>query len=231
MSYPLSTPRTEFQPFARVTWGLIILNVLIFTTWVLPQGFEELQYNLFKYGVVPAEYYVAQDLPPYLPFPYWGSLITMLFIHAGSTHLLGNMVFLWLFGQNVERAFGPYRFLLFYLLSGLAATVFHIMLNPQSVVPSVGASGAISGVLAAYVLLFPSHKIAFSNHDTVRTISAMGIIGFWVVLQFINAMSAVAQGSDESSIAYMAHLGGFLAGIPLAYILSWFTPQRVNTTY
>jgi membrane associated rhomboid family serine protease len=222
MVFPMHDDNSGVKIVPGVTLTLITINVLLFFFWELPQGPEQLQYIFYKYGAVPVEYTIQQDLPPYVPFPYWYTLITMMFIHGNFTHLFGNMLYLWIFGDNVEQAFGHARFLLFYLICGIGATFFHIYFNPESYIPSVGASGAISGILAAYAIMFPHQKIALASFYGVTTISALVMIGFWVGFQILNAIATIIMGHESTGIAVMAHLGGFLVAIPLTLLFFLF---------
>jgi membrane associated rhomboid family serine protease len=157
------------------------------------------------------------------PSPIWLTLITSTFMHGGWAHLFGNMLFLYIFGDNVEGAFGSAVYLVFYLVVGVVASLTHVLFNPDSIVPSLGASGAISGVLAAYLLLFPRNRIrvvSFLGFLPYRyTVPAIVMIGLWALFQFINGFAAIAPSEETSGVAYMAHVGGFVAGFALALLL------------
>jgi membrane associated rhomboid family serine protease len=228
MVIPIHDDNSQVKIMPAMTWGLIIVNSIIFLTWQLPQSMEQMQQTFFQYGMVPAEYTIHQDLPPYVPFPYWYTLVTMMFLHGNFLHLFGNMLYLWIFGDNVEQAFGHLRFLLFYLLCGIGAAYFHILFNPMSFIPSVGASGAISGVLAAYMVLFPKEKVVLATFFGLMTVPAVALIGFWVAIQLFNAIMVLTMGAENVGIAYMAHLGGFVVGLPIALLLklSWHMARR-----
>jgi membrane associated rhomboid family serine protease len=143
------------------------------------------------------------------------TLFTSMFLHGGWMHLLGNMLYLWIFGDNIERTMGPVKFLIFYLACGLAASAAHIMFNLQSPVPAVGASGAISGVLGGYLLLFPKNRVRVLTRGGIVHVPAIVVLGFWIVLQFINGIGSVASTDETAGVAYMAHIGGFGAGLVL----------------
>jgi membrane associated rhomboid family serine protease len=137
-------------------------------------------------------------------------------------HLFGNMLYLWIFGDNVEDALGKVKFLVFYLLCGMSATFAQYYVNPSSGVPNVGASGAIAGVLGAYLLMFPSSRVRVLVYNQIVAMPAFVVLGLWIVLQAfsgIGSIAATSQTADQGGVAYMAHVGGFVAGIVLAFVL------------
>ncbi|MCP5433273.1 MAG: rhomboid family intramembrane serine protease [Alphaproteobacteria bacterium] len=199
-----------------VTWSLMGANVLVsLWQWTLsPEASRAASYAL---GMVPAVLFGSASLPPEIAVvPPWATVFTSMFLHGGILHLAGNMLFLWIFGDNVEEAMGHARYLVFYLLSGIAAALGQGLLDPASQVPMIGASGAISGVLGAYVLLYP--------HATVKTVIIFGIfiqvvhvpafvvLGIWFGGQLL--MGLLNTGA-EGGVAFWAHIGGFLAGLAL----------------
>jgi membrane associated rhomboid family serine protease len=210
----------EHSGIAFVTIGLIIVNAL---AWFLelsqPSG-AALQSFIEAWGVVPREYSAGQDLPPSIPYPFWTTLLTSMFLHGGWGHLGGNMLFLWIFGDNIEHRIGHLRFLLFYLVCGLAAGIAHILFNSGSSIPTVGASGAISGVLGGYLLLFPRNRVYVLTWGGVAAVPAMLMLGFWILMQFINGFGAVAETPETGGVAYLAHIGGFVAGMLMAPLFS-----------
>ncbi|MCS5639907.1 MAG: rhomboid family intramembrane serine protease [Candidatus Marinimicrobia bacterium] len=186
-----------------VTYGIIGLNILIFLFQV---GLGQANQNLIRhFGLIPAHWSII-------------SLFTSMFLHGGFTHLLGNMWFLWIFGDNVESALGHVRYLIFYFLCGIGAAVAQTTINLDSMIPMVGASGAISGVLAAYMLQYPKARIhvfmfLFIFFTTFR-VPAFVVIGFWFLEQLTNGMGSI--GLDISGgVAWFAHIGGFIAGAGL----------------
>jgi membrane associated rhomboid family serine protease len=206
-----------------VTWALIGLNVLAFVL-ELSQGSEgALQSFVTAWGVVPREYSLGRDLPPGIPLPFWSTLITSMFLHGGWAHLGGNMLFLWIFGDNLERVMGHLRYALFYLVTGIAAGLAHIAFNSGSTVPSVGASGAISGILGGYLLLFPRNRVRVLTRGGIMHVPAFVMLGLWILLQFVSGFGSVAR-TDETGggggIAYMAHIGGFVAGLVLVKLFA-----------
>ena len=210
----------EHSGIAFVTIGVIIVNAL---AWFLelsqPSG-AALQSFIEAWGVVPREYSSGQDLPPSIPYPFWTTLLTSMFLHGGWGHLGGNMLFLWIFGDNIEHRIGHLRFLLFYLVCGLAAGIAHILFNSGSAIPTVGASGAISGVLGGYLQLFPRNRVYVLTWGGVAAVPAMLMLGLWILMQFINGFGAVAETPETGGVAYLAHIGGFVAGMLLAPLFS-----------
>ena len=197
-----------------VNYALIALNVLAFV-YQLTLADRSLVEFIFRWGAVPDEVSAGQDL---------FALLTSMFLHGGWAHIGGNMLFLWVFGDNVEDTMGHARYLVFYLLTGLAAGLAQVVVDPSSTIPLVGASGAISGVLGAYILLFPRGKIRtlvfLGFFVTVVMIPAWVQIGLWIVLQFFNGFAALSIQTEETSggVAYFAHIGGFLAGAVLVWL-------------
>jgi membrane associated rhomboid family serine protease len=203
----------DITPF--ITFALIAANVLVFL-YQLTQGNIE---GFFQtWSVIPVEYSRATDIAPTHPGPFWITTLSSMFMHGGWMHLLGNMLFLWIFGDNVEHAMGSIRFLVFYLLCGVVATLAHIMTGPSSEIPSLGASGAISGVLGAYIVLFPRQRVRVLVGRIVTKMPAVAVIGLWIVLQFINGIGSMAQTAETGGVAYAAHVGGFLAGLVLVWV-------------
>jgi membrane associated rhomboid family serine protease len=203
-----------------VTFALIALNVL---AWLLElgQGSEgALQAFVQAWGVVPREYTSGADLPPAIPAPIWTTTITSMFLHGGWMHLGGNMLYLWIFGDNLEKVMGHFRFLCFYLVCGIAAAVAHILFNPNSMIPTVGASGAISGVLGGYLILFPRNRVRVLTRGGVAHVPAVVVLGIWILLQFINGIGSVAATPETAGVAYLAHIGGFVAGLVLVKIFA-----------
>jgi membrane associated rhomboid family serine protease len=205
-----------------VNYTLIAANVLVFlyqlTLSDVRPGFaspSDLEAFIYRWGAVPREISDGQDL---------FALLTSMFLHGGWLHIGGNMLFLWVFGDNVEDTMGHARYLLFYLLTGIAAGLAQVVVDPDSAIPLVGASGAISGILGAYIVLFP--------HGNIRTLVFLGFfvtvvmvpawvqIGLWVLLQFFNGFASLAptQETEGGGVAYFAHIGGFLAGAALVWL-------------
>ena len=211
---PLGDDR-EAGPAAVVTWTLLALNVLAFFLELGQETPAALQSFIQAWGVVPKEYSAGQDLAPYIPAPFWVTLATSMFLHGGFAHLGGNMLYLWIFGDNVERRLGHARFLIFYLVCGVAAGLAHILFNSRSGVPTVGASGAISGVLGGYLLLFPQNRVRVMTSAGITAVPAVVMLGLWILIQFVSGFGTIARTEETGGVAYMAHIGGFLAGMAL----------------
>ena len=199
-----------------VTIALMVLCTLVFL-WELSLGPVGLERAVYAFGAIPAVLFDQLRLNPALAvIPPELTLLTSMFMHGGWMHLLGNMLYLWIFGNNVEDAMGHGRFLLFYLLCGLIAALGHAWLDPASRVPMIGASGAISGVLGAYLLLYPHARvlvgIPFGFFVHTVYLPAMLVLGMWFLLQILN--SAAASGG-QGGVAWFAHIGGFIAGMVL----------------
>jgi len=223
---PIGDDEGSAQGARIVTIALIALNVLAFFL-ELSQGSEgALQSFVTAWGVVPREYSVGQDLPPTIPLPYWSTLITSMFLHGGWMHLGGNMLYLWIFGDNLERVMGAAKYLAFYIVCGLAAGLAHILFAGGSAVPSVGASGAISGVLGGYLLLFPKNRVKVLTRGGVASVPAIVVLGLWIVIQLVSQLGSMAQTSEGGGIAYMAHIGGFVAGLALVKL---FATRQIAT--
>ncbi len=206
-------PRQHF-PFA--VWALVAVNVYVFIRELaLPP--DSTQQFIYLFGLVPARF-THPDWAARVGFPhtYWPFFSTM-FLHGGWLHIIGNMWVLWIFGDNVEDRMGPVRFLIFYLLCGLAAGGVHVLTNPGSRVPAVGASGAIAGVMAAYFVLFPRARIVamfpILFYPVFFQVPAFLYLGLWFLTQFFSGTLAIASHREVSGIAWWAHVGGFGAGI------------------
>ena len=214
--FPIGDERVTGGPPPIVTYGLIVLNVLAFLVELSQPSDAALQSFIQAWGVVPREYSVARDLPPTIPLPFWSTLLTSMFLHGGWMHLGGNMLYLWIFGDNLEKVMGALRFAIFYLVCGLAASFAHIVFGHGSSVPAVGASGAISGVLGGYILLFPHNRIRVLTRGGIAQMPAVLVLGLWILIQFVNGIGSIAATSETAGgVAYLAHLGGFVAGLVL----------------
>ena len=223
--FPIGDERVEGGPRPVVTFGLITLNAVTFLVELAQPSEGALQAFIQAWGVVPQEYSAAQDLPPTIPLPFWSTLLTSMFLHGGWMHLGGNMLYLWIFGDNLEKVMGAARFALFYLLCGLAASFAHIAFGPGSSIPAVGASGAISGVLGGYLLLFPHNRVRVLTRGGIAQVPAVVVLGLWIVIQLINGVGSVSATAETAGVAYMAHIGGFVAGLVLVKLMA--TPRRL----
>jgi len=198
---PLSDASREPRSIPAVTIGIIVLNAFVFLLELM--GGEA---SVTRWCVVPADIVAGR---------HWITLLTAMFMHGGWMHILGNMIFLWAFGPEIEDAMGPFRYLAFYLLSGLIAFIAQIARMPHSTVPNLGASGAIAGVMGAFIVTYPRDQIKtvflLGWFTRVTFIPAALLIGFWFVTQLFNQVGTVA-GVQTDSVAYMAHVGGFIFG-------------------
>ena len=204
---------TRRAPVVTVT--LITANLLIFLYQYLLVPFPPVRI-VYLYGVIPWEITHGISRVPH-PVPLYATLVTSMFIHGGFFHVAGNMLYLWIFGNNVEDAMGRGRFILFYLLCGLAGAFAQVLMNPSSTIPMVGASGAISGVLGAYLLLHPYARVltlvSFGWFIDVVEIPALVVLGFWIVIQLLNGLLTFTF--EGGGVAWFAHIGGFGAGMLL----------------
>ncbi len=214
-----------------VTVGLVALNILVFL-FELRLPHAALADFVRAWGVVPAEVTSGRDLPPPVPAPVYITLLTSQFIHGGFLHIAGNVLFLWVFGDNVEDALGHLTFLAFYLGVGVIAGLVNAFALAGSTVPGIGASGAIAGVLAGYLLLFGDARVRalllFGPFFTVGRVSALLLIGFWFLLQLGQGVASLGVPAQEGGVAYFAHIGGFLAGLVLVPAIRALRRQPVG---
>jgi membrane associated rhomboid family serine protease len=206
-----------------VTVTLLAINVAVFVYQLtLGSAVEGLWRSA---GVVPLEYARGTDLPPTAPLGiHYTTLLTAMFLHGGFLHIASNMLFLWIYGDNVEDRLGHVRFLIFYLLCGLGASAAHLFFNWGSPIPSIGASGAIAGVLAGYIVMFPSASIRtllfIGPFITMTRVPAFILIGFWFVTQLFSGVASIGDAAEQTSgIAFWAHVGGFVVGLPLVLLM------------
>ena len=216
---PLGDDNSARKTFPIFTYGLIALNVLIF---LVELGGGDAFIN--SWAFVPARF--AAD-----PAGEFITVFSSMFMHAGWLHLGGNMLYLWIFGDNVEDRLGHVRYLIFYLVCGVVATFSQYLFNLGSDVPNLGASGAIAGVLGAYIIMFPGERVRVLMGYVVVQMSALIVIGLWILLQFVSSVTTLASSSQAGGVAYMAHIGGFVAGIVLSYILGGRTKQNMLSSY
>ena len=209
------------KTYPAVTVTLIGVNVLVFL-YELALGHRVNDF-LSAFGAVPYEITHRVDLPPTSGLPVQLNLFTSMFLHAGWIHLLGNMLYLWIFGNNVEDSMGHWRFLIFYILCGLVAGLGQVFINPQSKIPSVGASGAIAGVLGGYILLYPFARVLtlvpLGFFIRIIPLPAILVLGMWIVLQFFQGLASLSV-RETGGVAWFAHIGGFIAGLGLIKIFS-----------
>ncbi|HUU46862.1 MAG TPA: rhomboid family intramembrane serine protease [Acidobacteriota bacterium] len=204
---------TTRRPYLTVT--LIVVNVLVHF-YQVAQGAAGATRFVAQFGMIPAELTSGIEMTPTAAFPPTLTIFTSMFLHAGFLHLAGNMLYLWIFGNNIEDRLGPVRFLAFYLLSGVFAVLLFTLTGPNSQVPLIGASGAVAGVLGAYVLHYPRARVLtlvfFGWFVRLVWIPAFLVLGIWFVMQLLFAWGSTGAG-QEGGVAYMAHVGGFLFGM------------------
>jgi membrane associated rhomboid family serine protease len=223
-----------------VNYLLILVNVLVF---VFFQGLGSNERFTYAFSTVPKEIVTGHDVAESVtikdpvsgdvagtvqleptPIPVYLTLITSMFMHGGIAHIFGNMLYLWIFGDNVENTLGHLRYLIFYLVCGVIAGLSHVFStvafggNPY--LPSLGASGAISGVLAGYLLLFPKRRVRVIMIRTIQEVPAIWAIGIWFVFQLISGIGMLGGGSQAGGVAYAAHIGGFIAGLILVKVFA-----------
>jgi membrane associated rhomboid family serine protease len=221
---------TEHTPV--VTIAFIVTCVLVFLYQAsLSDKFGEL--FVFQYGAIPAAVFGQTDLPEDTSrIPAYATLLTSMFLHGSWMHLLGNMLYLWVFGNNIEDVMGHAKFVIFYVTCGILAALSHAITDPSSTIPMVGASGAISGVLGAYLLLFPrAHVLVLMPGLGMTQVAAGIVLGMWFVLQLLSG--GMSLGSSGGGVAFFAHIGGFVAGMALIGFFKrpdvpFFAPSRRN---
>ena len=231
MLFPISDDNRGITTTAYVTYTFLVINVLVFLYQMSNPEFT------YGWSVIPKEITTGQDLVlpspielpggkateiPHAPGPpiIWLTLLTSMFMHGGMGHIGGNMLYLWIFGNNVEHRFGHVLFLLFYLLSGLVGSLAQVAVNPSGVLPNLGASGAIAGVMGAYLILFPRNKVNAVFFITVVSVPAFLVLGMWGLMQFMSGLGSLhPEAQSAGGVAYMAHVGGFVAGLAIALVV------------
>ncbi len=197
-----------------VNYALIGANLLVFLLmWLAGPEQERLVY---QFALIPASFSNGIDLGDIT------DIFTSMFMHAGLAHIAGNMLYLWIFGDNVEDRLGSFKYLLFYLVGGLVASLTHLLFNPNSQIPTVGASGAIAAVLGAYLVMYPQSRIAtfipLGFFMRLAMVPASVVLGFWFILQLFNGFLSIGA-ADVGGVAFWAHIGGFVAGVVLAKLV------------
>jgi membrane associated rhomboid family serine protease len=224
MLFPIGDDNSERRITPVVTYALIAINVAVFLYQLIHPEFT------YGYSVVPAEITQGRDINNIVqiggsrlrlfegPSPIYLTLVSAMFMHGDVMHLGGNMLYLWIFGDNVEDRMGHAKYLIFYLLCGLLASATHIFFGPNSIVPSLGASGAIAGVLGAYLILFPRQGVRVFQWGRIVEVPALLVIGLWGFLQFLSGFGSLSRIGQGGGVAYMAHVGGFVAGMVLQFL-------------
>jgi membrane associated rhomboid family serine protease len=246
MFIPIGDDNSDRTIKPYVNYVFIGLNILV---WVVFQQMNGGGVFTYAFSTVPAEIMTGQDLvlpmrnitvtsaggevimPPLYetPVPVYFTLLTSMFMHGSWMHLGGNMLYLWIFGDNIENRLGHKRYIFFYLICGVIASLSHVfssVMSPiNSEIPSLGASGAISGVLGAYLMLYPSRKIKMFMLRTVMEVPSYVALGFWIALQVVSGLGLLGGGGEGGGVAYAAHIGGFIAGLLL---IKFFDPLKRN---
>ncbi|HEX8098230.1 MAG TPA: rhomboid family intramembrane serine protease [Pyrinomonadaceae bacterium] len=242
--FPIGDDNSDRSTAPVVNYALIAINILVF---VFLQGLGGNDKFTYAFSTVPAEIVSGKDITtpdrvlrhpvtgqqvevPGLqrtPFSVYVTLITSMFMHGGIAHIFGNMLFLWIFGDNIEDRLGHLRYLVFYLVCGILASLAHVLTtvafstDPSGLlVPSLGASGAISGVLGGYILLFPSRQVRAIVFNVFTTVPAWVAVGLWFAFQLVSGLGILGGGSQKGGVAYAAHIGGFIAGLLLVKIFA-----------
>jgi membrane associated rhomboid family serine protease len=213
------------ERFPFITLGLIALNALVYVYQLTLPSLQS-EALIFSYGAIPYNltHPLAKDLLYVTALPPTLTIFSSMFLHGGIIHLVSNMLYLWIFGDNIENALGHLRFVLFYLISGFFAAMFHTFADPNATIPMIGASGAIAGILGAYLILFPRANVStlfiFIIIIRIIKVPAVLVLGFWFLIQLLNA------GSEGGSVAWYAHIGGFITGI---FLIKIFKPAPART--
>lgn len=228
MLLPLSDDNTGRRSTPYVVYLFLAINIVVFIL-----QFTQGDRFTLGYAAVPFEIINNTDLVgerggiPQVPgpAPIWLTLFSSMFMHGGFMHIAGNMLYLWVFGDNIEDNFGHLKFAIFYVICGLFASFSQILLDPQSVIPTLGASGAIAGVLGAYLVMFPKNRVnsllPLGIIWTTVNVPAWVMLGLWIVLQFFSQVAAISSHTAQTrggGVAYMAHIGGFIAGMILVFL-------------
>jgi len=245
--FPVGDDNRDRTIFPVINYLIIIINILVFIF------LQDLGYNesfTYSYSTVPAEILSGDDIisddriildpmtgerfkAPGLqitPIPVYLTIITSMFMHGGIAHIFGNMLFLFIFGDNIENRIGHFRFLIFYLVCGIIASLAHVFATKEFggnlFIPTLGASGAISGVLGSYILLYPTRRVAVMMFYFFTEVPAIIALGIWFAFQLISGLGILGSGAQEGGVAYGAHIGGFIAGLILIKFFTIGRPRR-----
>lgn len=248
MLLPISDDNRDRHITPYITWALIAINIFVFIYW---QAFGSDLGFTYAFSTVPAEILTSRDwvteskivrdvasgesfeMPglQVTPIPVYLTLITSMFMHGSLAHIGGNMLYLWIFGDNLENRMGHLRYLVFYLLTGIIASLAHVFFiqftGADPLIPSLGASGAISGVMGGYLLLYPTRKVNALLGWIIIAIPSWVALGLWIVLQVVSGFGTI--GGHGDGVAYMAHIGGFIAGFILVKIFDKGKPKPIVT--
>ena len=220
---PIGDDDSGIERPAVIVFTLILANVAAFI-YELSLSPPELNRLVLAWGLQPFEIVNFTDIPPLIGPPVVVTLFSSMFLHGGFLHIGANMLFLWIFGDNIEDAMGHIRFLFFYLICGIAGSLAEILLNSDSTVPIIGASGAISGVMGAYLVLFPRGMIRVATLliiiPLIFRLPAIVVIGLWFLFQALSGYAALSMDSIQGGTAFFAHIGGFVAGVVLVWLFA-----------
>lgn len=216
MIFPIGDEQVEGGHFPLFSYAFIAINVAIFA-WQASLPYEVFDQVIYHYGAIPAEIMRGQDMY---------TLFSSTFMHGSWMHLIGNMVFLWVFADNIEATVGSRRFLIFYILGGLAAHAAHIFFNLGSGVPTVGASGAIAAVMGAYLVMFPRSRVRTLVFFFFIRVPAFLFLGFWIIQQSYSGLQNLNNMSEGGGVAWWAHIGGFVFGALAGMVFRKFIPEQ-----
>ncbi|MFO8101173.1 MAG: rhomboid family intramembrane serine protease [Dehalococcoidia bacterium] len=241
--FPITDSDLKRSSFPFVNIGLIVACAAVFI-YELTLGGMSRDAFFYQFGLIPNELFHGisyevlstgtEQVDIESPVPTWATIFTSMFVHGDWMHFLFNMLFLWVFGDNVEDRFGHFRYLLFYLAAGIAASMLQVITDTHSEIPTIGASGAIAGILGAYLLLFPYSRIGTAIvfiFITFVRIRAIYLLGFWILLQFVGGLGTLGPSAQSGGVAYWAHIGGFIFGLVVVIFYKFlkgepFWPRR-----
>jgi membrane associated rhomboid family serine protease len=236
MLFPIGDDQVKGGQFPIFSYVFIAINIAVFFFLQIPSEVFTYSYSTVPYEITKGVDLVGniQGVPHYPgPTPIYSTLFTSMFMHGGWMHLIGNMLFLWIFADNIESTVGRKRFLLFYLLAGLTAALAHVFSAPNSIIPSLEASGAIAGCLGCYLVMFPKSKIKMLFIIKIFSVPAFLFLLFWIGQQFFNVYVASQNPIQESGVAWFAHIGGFLFGVLSGIYFRFYYPKmkHINQQY
>ena len=239
MLFPIADDNKGVSGPAYVTWALLAANIAVFLLQMSDESITS------GWSIIPREITTGVDLVdtqfvtvggeqvpvPQAPGPpiIYLTLLTHMFMHGGFGHIFGNMLYLWIFGDNVEHRFGHFLFFVFYIISGLVAALAQLMVSPDGVVPNLGASGAIWGVMGAYVVLFPRNKVKAIVFYMIVSIPSVFVIGMWAALQIYQSVNTSGDG-QLGGVAHLAHIGGLVAGLAMGFVARTFIKEEPDST-
>lgn len=235
MIFPIGDDQVKGGPYPIFSYGFILINIFVYFFWQVP----DVDFTM-AYAMVPYEIMNGVDLEGFNngmmhqkgPEPIFLTLLTSVFMHGSLMHLLGNMVFLWVFADNIESTIGSFTFLLFYVLGGIAASFGHIFFDVNSMVPTLGASGAIAACLGAYLMMFPKSDIKMLVFIKIFKIPAYVFLLFWIIQQLVSGYGALLD-NDGGGVAWFAHIGGFGFGLLAGLYFRFVNPKmlHINAEY